>query len=148
LRDIMSYEAPEILSQEELRRRLREVIAQHPDGREVLHKPETRLRLRLSDIADCIGCEGARLYRFSHAETDRFPADLQRRLSWFFHAWDLGRLRKELVGAQDGKRRRGAVKGRGVLVYRGTASPPVPSTATGSKPIRIEVTAQGPKLRL
>jgi hypothetical protein len=148
LRDIVRYEPPETLSQEELRRRLREVIAQHPDGREILHKPETRLRLRLRDIADYAGCESARLYRFSRDEIVRLPADLQRSLSWFFHAWDRGRLRKELVGAQDGRRGPGAVRGRGVLVYRGAALPPGPSAALRSKPMRIEMTSKGPKLRL
>lgn len=144
----MSTDAPEILSLEALRCRLRELVAQAPDGRDILHKPETRLVLRVADIAGYLGVEAARLYRFSRGELDRLSPDLQMKLSWFFRAWDRKLLVKVLEGTRLDKRGAGAAPGRGVLQYRAPAAAPAISLPEPRKQIRIEMTAQGPKLRL
>jgi hypothetical protein len=144
----MSYKPPEILSQEQLRQRIREVVAQHPDGRDILHKPETRLRLRVTDIADYTGADAPSLYRWARDGRYRLSSKLQRKLSWFFHAWDRGQLVKQLVDTEGDRRLGGAVRGRGVLVHRDAKAAPIQPLPTPDRALRIELTAQGPKLRV
>jgi hypothetical protein len=148
LRDTVSYEPPEILSQEQIRQRIREVIAQHPDGRDILHKPETRLRLRVADIADYTGADAPALYRWARDGRYRLSGKLQRKLSWFFHAWDRGRLVKQLVDTEGDRRLGGAVRGRGVIVHRDPKATRIQPPHTPDRALHIELTAHGPKLRL
>jgi hypothetical protein len=148
LRDTVTYTPPEILSQEQLRQRIREVIAQHPDGREILHRPETRLRLRVTDIAHYTGSDAPALYRWARDGTYRLSGKLQRKLSWFFAAWDSGRLVKELVGVTDDRRLGGAIRGRGVIVRRDPKATRIQPPPTPDRVLHIELTPQGPKLRV
>jgi hypothetical protein len=95
--------------------------------------PEHQSTLRLTDVARYIGHARESVYRYSIEGRD-MPAHLQRDLSRFFWLWDQGRVAKECVD------------GVWQLVSRSKALAPL-AAAPGAQGMRIELTAQGPRLR-
>ena len=148
---------PQTLSLEALRERLKRVVAQQPSCAENMNNLEARRVLRITDIARDVGVQAHKLRRFCRGEM-RVSPDLQRKLSWFFHRWDRGRTVKvvNLVNV-NGKRRPGAIPGKGMLIGAGdhhdhrhhhqalerSEEPPA-----AVNQLRVELTPDGPKLRL
>jgi hypothetical protein len=146
--DDQNADIPEAMSLEFLRELLARVIAQQPSCAENLNNLEARKILRITDIAKEVGVQAHKLRRFSRGEV-RISIDLQRRLCWFFHRWDSGRTVKVIdIAGVNGKRRPGAVPGKGVLINHYQASVALERAPRPANQWRVEVTPGGPKLRL
>jgi hypothetical protein len=132
-------DSPETLSWFDLSRRLTAVMDATPSPVKLINEPCTRSVLRLRDIAEY--CD-VTYHEVCEARTGRRPlkSEIQKRLSWFFHMWERGRLMKELQA--DGKYQ---------LVYQEPQAhthetrPPAPGK---TRAYVIDVTADGPKMRM
>lgn len=130
-----------MLSWAEIRQRLTAIMAATPRGEQFLHDPSAKLVLRIRDIAHYTGIDHPVICHARAGTREMAPA-IQRKLSWFFQNWDLGRLTKELQA--DGKAR---------VVYRDPKSQAYadetrPREVTEARSMKIDITPEGPKLRV
>ena len=88
---------PEALSWEQLQARLTAIMHDLPTYSDFASRDPCFLKIvRLRDIAEFCRIERKHLYFIRRGErvTQLYTEAVQRKLSWFFHEWDAGRLEK------------------------------------------------------
>jgi hypothetical protein len=131
--------SPEIYTWDELRDRIRAVMAKCPRPEAILHNQgNAREVLRVRDIADYCRFQRKRIYHIGDGSREYNYDDTQAKVSKFFYLWEHGLLRK--VEGADGKWR---------VVYQ---EPKAPSDETPSRETSeartygISVGPNGPRL--
>lgn len=154
-----SVDSLDLLSVEDLRRRIKDISAGEEHLRRVL-KPDNPHNqvLRVRDVARYIGTTGELLRVYCPGvgiqfagrwgerrkfEQAKMPAKIQRGLSQFFHGWDHGHLVKAKVGEEWKIINRHS--GHTSLATLDAA--PTPSPDARVHTLRIDMTTLGPRLR-